>query len=57
MVDDGMLLNFEIGSVFIKFYIKFKGGNWWDCKCVEKVVNVGFFKVSYDVLNDDVDLV
>lgn len=55
MADDGMLLNFEIGSAPIKSHIKFKGGNWRDRKRAEKAANAGSSKASHDAPNDDVD--
>ncbi|KAH7017372.1 P-loop containing nucleoside triphosphate hydrolase protein [Ilyonectria destructans] len=36
MADDGMLLNFELGSGPIKPQVKFKGGRWRDRKQAEK---------------------
>ncbi|KAK7420872.1 ATP-dependent RNA helicase dbp7 [Neonectria magnoliae] len=36
MADDGMLLNFEVGSGPIKPQVKFKGGRWRDRKQAEK---------------------
>ncbi|KAF4980783.1 hypothetical protein FZEAL_3297 [Fusarium zealandicum] len=36
MADDGMLLNFEMGSGPIKPQVKFKGGRWRDRKQAEK---------------------
>ncbi|EGX91220.1 DNA/RNA helicase, DEAD/DEAH box type [Cordyceps militaris CM01] len=36
MADDGMLLNFDFGSVPIKPLVKFKGGRWRDRKQAER---------------------
>ncbi|KAL2691805.1 ATP-dependent RNA helicase dbp7 [[Neocosmospora] mangrovei] len=41
MADDGMLLNFELGSGPIKPQVKFKGGRWRDRKQAEKSARLG----------------
>ncbi|RSL75586.1 ATP-dependent RNA helicase DBP7 [Fusarium floridanum] len=44
MADDGMLLNFELGSGPIKPQVKFKGGRWRDRKQAEKSARLGSSK-------------
>ncbi|KAL2208800.1 putative ATP-dependent RNA helicase DBP7 [Sarocladium strictum] len=55
MGDDGMLLNFDLGSAPVKSRIQFKGGNWRDRKRAEKLANAGAPKASRDAPDDDLD--
>ncbi|KAF5659243.1 atp-dependent rna helicase dbp7 [Fusarium heterosporum] len=46
MADDGMLLNFDLGSGPIKPQVKFKGGRWRDRKQAEKSARLASGKPS-----------
>ncbi|KAJ3535428.1 hypothetical protein NM208_g7141 [Fusarium decemcellulare] len=46
MADDGMLLNFELGSGPLKPQVKFKGGRWRDRKQAEKSARLASSKPS-----------
>ncbi|RGP78584.1 ATP-dependent rna helicase dbp7 [Fusarium longipes] len=46
MADDGMLLNFDLGSGPIKPQVKFKGGRWRDRKQAEKSARIASGKQS-----------
>ncbi|SPJ74722.1 ATP-dependent RNA helicase DBP7 [Fusarium torulosum] len=46
MADDGMLLNFDLGSGPVKPQVKFKGGRWRDRKQAEKTARLASGKPS-----------
>ena len=53
MADDGMLLNFDLGSIPLKTQVKFTGGRWRDRKRAERSANFAQTKQSADQSRDD----
>ncbi|KHN98100.1 DEAD-like helicase [Metarhizium album ARSEF 1941] len=53
MADDGMLLNFELGSEPLKTQVKYKGGRWRDRKRAERSANLRHPRPSSDRQQND----
>ncbi|OAA47679.1 DEAD-like helicase [Metarhizium rileyi] len=53
MAEDGMLLNFELGSGPLKTQVKFKGGRWRDRKRAERSANLAHTRSSSSVPQAD----
>ena len=55
MADDGMLLNFELGSENLKTHVKFKGGRWRDRKQAERAARFSTSQPASPAARDNVE--